>query len=243
MKKAIALLLTVVMIFSTSAMVLAYEEGNAIILDGKEIDLDVKPIIMDGRSLVPAKALFENLGFDVIWDADTKTVVGEKEGARIKLAVDSNGDNMYNNIDLSLDVPATVINGRTLVPVKIVTELLGLDIKWDNSTNNVIITTDVGRPEISLEEAYSILVELAKENELEDFTYMPFNSYASSNKEIKEKTYIFGVVMNIDTDDGPEKILYDFNYCVEKSTGDIYIYVPTGEYIYSDKNPSDVEAP
>ncbi|SMB79674.1 Copper amine oxidase N-terminal domain-containing protein [Desulfonispora thiosulfatigenes DSM 11270] len=239
MKKTIIVLLSVIVLCSFSVVGFAYQETNGIVLDGQEIDLDVKPIIKEGRTLVPARALLEELGLKVSWDEKSRTVVGENTDHKIELNIDKEYDNKYNNIDLSLDVPASIIKGRTLVPVRIVSELLGLNVSWDWNSSKVIINTDVKSPVISLDEAHNILVKLAKTSEDEKFIYMPFNSYASDDKAISKNTYIFGIMVTFIADGEQDGYIYDSNYCVDKNTGYIYEYYPNGEFIYSDKNSTD----
>ena len=97
------------------------------------------PEIVDGRTLVPLRSIFEAMGVEVEWDNDTRTAVASRDGLTIKIQIGS--DKMYkNNEAVPVDVPAQIINGRTMVPVRVISEALGADVVWDGSSNSALIT-------------------------------------------------------------------------------------------------------
>lgn len=112
----------------------------SIILDGKPISFDQPPIIVDGRTLVPIRAIFEALGATVDWNNETQTVTSVKDDITISMTI---GDNqMYKNgVAYTLDVPPQLVGGRTLVPARAVAEAFGCDVDWVNETQTVMITT------------------------------------------------------------------------------------------------------
>ncbi|MDQ2085086.1 stalk domain-containing protein [Herbivorax sp. ANBcel31] len=107
-------------------------------LNGIQLKFDQPPIIKQGRTLVPFRAIFEELGAKVEWDAENRSAIGYKYNTKIELPIDSKKA-MVNNREVILDVPATIINGRTLVPVRFVSEEFGLKVGWDKTTRTVII--------------------------------------------------------------------------------------------------------
>lgn len=108
-------------------------------IDGKKVLFDQQPIIEEGRTLVPLRAIFEALDASVDWKNDTQTVISEKDGVRISLQIGSN--KLYvDDVEKVLDVPAKLLNGRTLVPVRAISEAFGCNVDWDNDTWTVIIT-------------------------------------------------------------------------------------------------------
>lgn len=115
------------------------ENPIKILLDGKQIQFDQPPIIQDGRTLVPLRAIFEAMEATVLWDDATKTVTSIKLETTIVLKI---GDNILkkNSDEIELDVPAQIVNGRTLVPARAVAESFGADVGWDGNTKTVIIT-------------------------------------------------------------------------------------------------------
>jgi Copper amine oxidase N-terminal domain. len=111
-----------------------------VVLDGKEISFDVPPVIENGRTLVPMRAIFEALGAELYWNNDTQTASAFKG----KIAVAVQVGNYYankNNSPVKLDVPPKIINNRTLIPLRFVSEALGCDVKWDEETMTVTITS------------------------------------------------------------------------------------------------------
>ena len=111
-----------------------------VLVNGTALVFDQAPIIENGRTLVPLRAIFEALGADVHWEQSTQTVTAVRGDMTVTLTIGSsiltrNGD------QVTLDVPAKIVNGRTLVPARAVAESFGADVKWDQATNTVTITT------------------------------------------------------------------------------------------------------
>ena len=108
-------------------------------INGKYIQFDQPPILENGRTLVPLRAIFEALGADVQWDGTIQTVTATKGGTQISLQIGST--RMYvNGVAKTLDVPAKLINSRTLVPVRAISEAFGCKVDWIQDTQTVIIT-------------------------------------------------------------------------------------------------------
>lgn len=121
-------------------------------LDGKAIDFDVKPEIVDGRTMVPLRKIFEEIGATVKWDNDTQTVSARKNKKTITLTINSadlqidkgDTDEEGNPIveAVTLEVPAQIVSGRTLVPARAISESFGLNVDWDEDNQKVIITSE-----------------------------------------------------------------------------------------------------
>lgn len=111
-----------------------------ITINNKPLHTDVPPVILDRRTMVPLRAIFEALGMGVSFDAATGTITGSKGDSRIQLVINSN-QAMVNGKAVTLDVPATVLEGRTLVPVRFIAEGTGQSVGWEARTRTVIITT------------------------------------------------------------------------------------------------------
>ncbi len=107
-------------------------------LNNKEICFDVDPVIIEGRTLVPMRAVFEALGAVVSWNSETETVTAKKGDTTITVQIDSDTMRKNNQI-ISLDVPARIYYNRTLVPVRAVSEALDAVVKWDNNERAVYI--------------------------------------------------------------------------------------------------------
>lgn len=109
-----------------------------VLVNGKELVFDQPPVIEDGRTLVPIRTIFENLGADVMWNDATKTVVAKKDDNTISLTI---GSKIMSRGEkrTELDVVAKVINGRTLVPLRAVSEAFDMSVSWLKDTKTVII--------------------------------------------------------------------------------------------------------
>ncbi len=119
---------------------LADEQPVNVTLNGAKLAFDQNPIIENGRTLVPLRKIFESLNAFVEWDEKTQSVHAKKGATEISLTIDSNVAKV-NGKEYTLDVPAKVVNGRTLVPARFVAETLKCNVGWNGDTNTVIIKT------------------------------------------------------------------------------------------------------
>ncbi len=114
------------------------EEVN-IIINGEEMnETDMPPVILEDRTLVPARAVFETMGAEVAWNAQTKEVYVKKENDVVILKIDDE-IGTKNGIAFIMDVPAKIINDRTVIPVRAVSEALGCEVGWDAKKRIVTI--------------------------------------------------------------------------------------------------------
>lgn len=113
-----------------------------VLVDGKDVALDVRPVIENGRTLVPLRGIFEKMGATVNWDSKTKTVTAVKGSKKIKLVIGSKVATK-NNETVKLDVPAAVRNGNTLVPLRFVSEALGANVSFNKTDKTISVDTKV----------------------------------------------------------------------------------------------------
>lgn len=116
------------------------EPDVVIFIDKRPLHTDVPPLVLHGRTMVPLRAIFEALAINVEWFPDSGTIIGTRGDTRIELAVDSTRT-LVNGTAGVLDVPATIIEGRTMVPVRFIAESTGQDVVWEATTRTVNITT------------------------------------------------------------------------------------------------------
>lgn len=141
MKKFISLVLTVALAISSLACVSAAEEEIKVYLDGNKINFDVQPQIINDYTMVPLRAIFEKLRENVTWDGATQAVISTKGSTTSKMTL--NSTTVYtNDIAYEIDVAPTMINDKTLVPLRYVAETFGCDVDWDADTKSVIITSN-----------------------------------------------------------------------------------------------------
>jgi len=94
--------------------------------------------MVNDRVLVPLRAIMEALGATVEWNSETETVVARKTGFEFSHQV-GKWYAFANNKQIDLDVPSRVENGRTLVPVRMISESLGATVSWDEASRTVTV--------------------------------------------------------------------------------------------------------
>ncbi|MEW6663074.1 MAG: ABC transporter substrate-binding protein [Bacillota bacterium] len=105
--------------------------------------------IENGRMLVPMRPIFEALGVKVNWDNAARAVEAVGEKSRIRLVVDSLAATKDGQ-QVKLDVPARIINGQTMVPLRFVGEALGAVVEWDPTTRTVNVTSMASVQELTI---------------------------------------------------------------------------------------------
>lgn len=109
-----------------------------VVLDGEKLNLDPSPRLINGRVLVPVRDIFEALGAKVSWEPTTKTVTATRDDKTVKLRpLDMVA--RVNDEEAILDVPAFIIQNKTFVPLRFVSEALDAGIVWDDTTKTAYI--------------------------------------------------------------------------------------------------------
>lgn len=107
-------------------------------LEGEYIGFDQPPVIEEGRTLVPVRKIFEALGAEVDWSSETRTVTAKKDLKTVTLVIDSTEAKVGDKA-VMLDVPARIIGGRTLVPVRFIADSFGVAVSWDGEERCVYL--------------------------------------------------------------------------------------------------------
>lgn len=162
MKKCSSVLLLLCLAWFLSCSTLAYSEQKpiSVYLNNQPITFDVAPVIENGRTLVPMRAIFEALNVNVDWDASTQTVIARTEYLLcLELQIGNNIATKYfrspsddfdyetsegtYQIDqlqkITLDVAPKLVDNRTMVPLRFIAESLGEEVEWDNNNRNIYI--------------------------------------------------------------------------------------------------------
>lgn len=137
-KVALAGIVTILFI---SISVFATNDEIRVYLDGEKIEFDIKPQTINGRTMVPIRAIFEAMGATVSWDDATETAVCIKEETVIKMTVDNNVMSINDTV-VNMDVSPVVINERTLAPARYVAEAFGAEVNWSSKNKVVSLTTN-----------------------------------------------------------------------------------------------------
>lgn len=111
-------------------------------VDGQPVYFtNAQPQYLNGRVLVPLRGVFEQMGATVMWHPGTRTVTANKGEDQVELTI-GNRSASVNGRMVTLDVPAMVVNGSTMVPIRFVSESLGADVGWQSARNLVTINTN-----------------------------------------------------------------------------------------------------
>lgn len=111
-----------------------------IILNGKRVKTDTDPIIANDRTLVPMRAVFEEMGCTVEWNGEGRSVTVTREGIEVVVSVDS--DIMtVNGTEIVLDAEPQIVNERTMVPLRAISEALRCGVEWNSEDRSVEITS------------------------------------------------------------------------------------------------------
>lgn len=102
------------------------------------IPVDMEGVIVDGRTMVPVRGVFEKLGYSVEWDNGTKTATLTKGDSQIVM---TNGESYftYNGTQITPDVPQQIVEGRFMLPLRAVGESLNAKVDWDAETKTASI--------------------------------------------------------------------------------------------------------
>ncbi|HOK48660.1 MAG TPA: copper amine oxidase N-terminal domain-containing protein [Sedimentibacter sp.] len=121
----------------------AYAEDTIkIVIDGKRIKSDVDPYIKNDRTLVPIRVISEELDSLVEWDGEKREVHIYKEDMHLVLRIDSYLVEYTNDNETTyalLDVAPEISEDRTFVPLRLVSNALGVGIEWDNDKRTVFV--------------------------------------------------------------------------------------------------------
>lgn len=105
--------------------------NNVAKVKGTETDIDVPPYIINGRTMAPLRFIGEAMGAEFVWDEAARTVTFTLKGKELKLVIDQ--------LVPGMDVPAVIVNNRTLVPVRYLAEAFGAEVSWFGKERKVLV--------------------------------------------------------------------------------------------------------
>lgn len=117
-----------------------------VMLNGTPVAFDVSPVNIDGRVMVPVRAIAEALGATVEWLPETRTVLIYRFSPTDVLALRIGSTNYWTlaaETPGSTDRAPAIVNGRTLVPVRLVSTFLGASVHWQGNTSTVHLSAEV----------------------------------------------------------------------------------------------------
>jgi alpha-tubulin suppressor-like RCC1 family protein len=103
------------------------------------LEFDQDPILINEKTMVPLRKIFETIGASMKWNADTQTVTAVKGNRTVSLTI---GDETayINGSAVILEQPAQIVNERTLVPIRFISESFNAEVIWDGSTKTIHLT-------------------------------------------------------------------------------------------------------
>lgn len=118
----------------------------------KEIDsFGTSPIISNGRTLLPIRAVVEEMGGTVEWNAENKQTELKYSDTDIVLTIDSQTA-LLNGTDTEIDAAPVIINARTFLPIRFIAESFGFNVDWNSENKTITILSASAVPENKVSE-------------------------------------------------------------------------------------------
>lgn len=243
-KIKVVLIISLLIVISISAVSYA-NQTIKICVNGKLLNCNVDPIIIEGTTLVPLRTIFEALNIKVDWDQENQAAIGSKQDFKLYLPINKKYA-IINEKKVELDVAATVIKGNTMVPVRFIAESTGETVDWDAKTRTVIIG---GRKPY-------IPYDKSKTGKIKGTITWQYNEFIGTKPDVGAKIAL--IPANLTKNTGPKHEIYFFALTLSSNspeTTGIYTTkangygeyemndVPAGEYyilIVSQKTRSDL---
>ncbi len=129
---------------AAAAKTMVLQIGNPVMtINGTSQEIDpgrgTTPINDNGSTLLPIRAIVEAMGGYIGWEAQEQRITMVVNGRAIIHMILGSKTAQVNLVDKPLNVPAKSVNGRTMVPVRFVSENLGCTVDWNGTTQSVTI--------------------------------------------------------------------------------------------------------
>ncbi len=148
MKRFLLVLLSIIMIFQNISVFA--EKEISLYLNGEKIACNPAPVIINDRTMIPARAVFEGMGAKVSWDGNKRKVGINYGDITIEMVIDEKKAKI-NGKEVILDSPSVILNDRTLIPLRFVGESIGAKVSWNGDERMVLIETEEKIPPIIID--------------------------------------------------------------------------------------------
>ncbi len=202
MKKVLALILSVFILLSVCGFTALADGKITVTVNGKELNSDVPaqafPVYdqngtyVGDRTMLPIRAISEELNCDVYWDAENEGVLIYRKDNLYMMWVGADTAFRMDGLSISkgykMDVPPTIVDGRTLIPVRAVAEIMGAEVNWIEATKTVEIKYELGELEenTGLAELCAIYEQALRQNYTMYCDYVNGNANRVTGKMILE---------------------------------------------------------
>lgn len=141
MKKFISVFLIAVASAAFCSSVYAADSTITVELDKEPVSFESQqPVIVEGRTLIPLRGVFEKMGYTISWDGNTKTALLISDKTRVSVTAGSS-EFTVNGETKALDVPAQIMNGSMMLPLRAIGEAAGANVTWNGAVKTVEIDT------------------------------------------------------------------------------------------------------
>ena len=204
MKKALRTLLLCIALAGMLIPTTLQASDISVTIHGESVPFDGQgPVIVDGRTLVPVRGVFEQLGFVPRWDGSARQATLTRGSDTIVITIDSNVFTT-NGAAYTLDVPAQIMNGATMLPLRAVLESVGYTLSWDSATRTVAIErlqTAVLRP-IAVAAGDGHSMAIMDDNSLWAWGWNDFGQIGGSSRRGADQGTPLRVMENVTTVSG-----------------------------------------
>jgi len=197
-KKLLTAMLVSILVLTLIPAVVFANDNISVTIDGQAVVfVDQGPIIVDGRTLVPVGRVFSALDFVPSWDGATQTATLTRDDFIVVITIGSAAFTT-NGVSYTLDVPAQLFNGRTMLPIRAVLESVGYELNWSSATRTVAITTSTVPTDVPTEitevpTAPTASVEFTRDDFLGHFDMDSIRAILDTDFTIGElNTQVFG---------------------------------------------------
>jgi len=121
-----------------SMSMLAGDVPVKVVLDEKPLALDTEPVNKNGSLLVPLRTIVEALGAQVDWNGEDRSITITTNNKTVKMTIED--EKAYiNGSEYILDAPPLLISGKTMVPLRFISEATGCKVYWYDTVKTVLI--------------------------------------------------------------------------------------------------------
>lgn len=111
----------------------------SVFLNGEKMEFDVAPTIIGGKTYIPVRKIFEEFGMTVKWNEAKRTVDAFGKNMHIRMKLGNTGI-LINGVRFEMEAPPLSLSGRTMIPLRAVSQALGVDVQWDGATRSIDLT-------------------------------------------------------------------------------------------------------
>ena len=107
-------------------------------IDGATVSSDTAPVVISGTTLVPVRVITEYLGADVSWNGTTRQATFKTSAYTVVFTIDS-ASYTVNGVKKTLPIAARIINRRTMIPLRALSEAIGADVEYNATTHTAFV--------------------------------------------------------------------------------------------------------